>query len=81
MAARDRYAGGITGFMMAACSCFVVGEARSQAGKGRVNGSTSKIEYPGDAVFLEELSTRYKEEFLSSHVQEKIGLTYSFVQL
>ncbi|KAI1021983.1 hypothetical protein LB504_007268 [Fusarium proliferatum] len=81
MAARVRYAGGITGFTTAACSRFLTDETGAYPKKRDLNEPGLQSGVLVEATFLEDLSACFKDEFLRSYITEYVGFTYAIVQL
>ncbi|KAF5551399.1 benzoate carboxyl methyltransferase [Fusarium mexicanum] len=81
MAARVRYATGITGFTTAACSRFLTDDTGAYPKKRVLNEPSVQSGVLAEATFLEDLSACFKDEFLRSYITEDVGFTYSFVQL
>jgi hypothetical protein len=81
MAARVRYAAGITGFTTAACSRFLTDEMGAYPKKRDLNEPALPSWVLAEATFLEDLSACFKNEFLRSYITEEVGFTYAFVQL
>ncbi|KAF5540040.1 benzoate carboxyl methyltransferase [Fusarium phyllophilum] len=81
MAARVRYAAGITGFTTAACSRFLTDETGAYPKKRDLNEPALQSGVLSEATFLEGLSACFKDEFLRSYITEDVGFTYAFVQL
>ncbi|KAG5791136.1 hypothetical protein H9Q69_009815 [Fusarium xylarioides] len=81
MAARVRYATGITGFTTAACSRFLTDDTGAYPKKRDLNEPALQSGVLAEATFLEDLSACFKDEFLRSYITEDVGFTYAFVQL
>ncbi|KAH7467825.1 hypothetical protein FOMA001_g15051 [Fusarium oxysporum f. sp. matthiolae] len=81
MAARVRYAAGITGFTTAACSRLLTDNTGAYPKKRDLNQPALQSGVLAEATFLEDLSACFKDEFLRSYVTEEVGFTYAFVQL
>ncbi|PNP84208.1 hypothetical protein FNYG_02896 [Fusarium nygamai] len=81
MAARVRYAAGITGFTTAAYSRFLTDETGAYPKKRDLNEPGLQSGVLAEATFLEDLSACFKDEFLRSYITEDVGFTYAFVQL
>ncbi|KAM5519589.1 hypothetical protein FOXYSP1_18013 [Fusarium oxysporum f. sp. phaseoli] len=81
MAARVRYASGITGFTTAACSRFLTDELGAFPKKRDLDEPALRSGVLAEATFLEDLSACFKDEFLRSYITEEVGFTYAFVQM
>ncbi|KAI7772271.1 hypothetical protein LZL87_007632 [Fusarium oxysporum] len=81
MAARVRYAAGITGFTTAACSRFLTDEMGAFPKKRDLNGPALRPGVLAEATFLKDLSACFKDEFLRTYITGEVGFTYAFVQL
>ncbi|KAF4501660.1 Benzoate carboxyl methyltransferase [Fusarium agapanthi] len=81
MAARVRYAAGITGFTTAACSRFLTDDTGAYPKKRDLTKPGLQSGVLTEATFLEDLSACFKDEFLRSYITDDVGFTYAFVQL
>ncbi|KAL5590012.1 hypothetical protein FOVSG1_011879 [Fusarium oxysporum f. sp. vasinfectum] len=71
MAARVRYAAGITGFTTAACSRFLTDELGAFPKKRDLDEPALRSGVLAEATFLEDLSACFKDEFLRSYITEE----------
>ncbi|EXL94590.1 S-adenosyl-L-methionine-dependent methyltransferase [Fusarium oxysporum II5] len=71
MAARVRYAAGITGFTTAACSRFLTDELGAFPKKRDLDEPALRSGVLTEATFLEDLSACFKDEFLRSYITEE----------
>ncbi|KAJ4245735.1 hypothetical protein NW762_013859 [Fusarium torreyae] len=78
LSACDKYADGITRMTIAAMSQVFVEDLKAQA---RKKGSPANREFPDKTKFLEDLFCVFKEEFLRTHCQDKVGFTYALLEL
>lgn len=81
MTAMVRYAAGITGFTIVACSRFLTDETGAYSKNRDLNepglqfGVLAQVTFPGD------LSPCFKDEFIRSYPTKDVSFTYVFVQL
>ncbi|KAF5639457.1 benzoate carboxyl methyltransferase [Fusarium tjaetaba] len=78
MSARKRYADAVTGFALAACSQFFIEGLRTHDHRdARLENEETHLK----EEFMIDLTATFKDEFLRTHCMDKIGFTYTLLQL
>ncbi|KAF5251717.1 hypothetical protein FANTH_3327 [Fusarium anthophilum] len=78
MLARKRYTDAVAGFALAACSQFFVDGLKAKDHSGpRLDGEEIRLK----ERFMTDLTTAFKDEFLRSHFMDKVGFTYTLLEL
>ncbi|KAG5751502.1 hypothetical protein H9Q72_011742 [Fusarium xylarioides] len=78
MSARKRYTDAVTGFALAACSPFFIDGLRSHGHRG-ARFEDEEIHLKEE--FMTDLTTTFKDEFLRTHCMDKVGFTYTLLEL
>ncbi|KAF4496218.1 Benzoate carboxyl methyltransferase [Fusarium agapanthi] len=78
MLARKRYTDTVAGFALAACSQFFIDGLKPQDNRGQ---TLEDDEIRLKEEFMTDLTTAFKDEFLHSHCMDKVGFTYTLLEL
>ncbi|KAK2690815.1 hypothetical protein QWA68_010334 [Fusarium oxysporum] len=78
MAGRKRYTDAVAGFAFAACSQFFIDGLKPQGYQGE---SSEDEVIRLKERFMTDLTFAFKEEFLCTHCTDKVGFTYTLLQL
>ncbi|EWY82527.1 hypothetical protein FOYG_14616 [Fusarium oxysporum NRRL 32931] len=78
MAGRKRYTDAVAGFALAACSQFFIDSLKPQGYQGE--SSEDEVIHLKER-FMTDLTFAFKEEFLCTHCTDKVGFTYTLLQL
>ncbi|KLO80303.1 uncharacterized protein LW93_6513 [Fusarium fujikuroi] len=77
-AARKRYTDAVAGFALAACSQFFIDGLKPQGHRGsRPEEEAIRLK----EEFMTDLTTTFKNEFLLTHCMDKVGFTYTLLEL
>ncbi|KAF4340309.1 benzoate carboxyl methyltransferase [Fusarium beomiforme] len=78
MAARKRYAHGVAGFGLAACSQFFIDDLKSQS---QAEASSGEDNIRTKDEFMKNFKSTFEEQFLKDHCLDKVGFTYTLLEL
>ncbi|KAF4953603.1 hypothetical protein FGADI_5939 [Fusarium gaditjirri] len=78
LSARKRYTDAVAGFALAACSQFFIDGLKSEGYQGEC--CKNELIYSKEG-FMTDFTFAFKEEFLRTHCMDKVGFTYTLLEL